>query len=286
MSVSKSEILSIVEKQMREGKLNNFAPIGMADEPMWDDCIIGFSRGDDSYYDFLKKDIGDFHWSPAEAFNLGKKGANVESKDLCVLAIAFSQTQKTKEANAKETKDPADRWVVSRGKWEVMMEDISEKIVMELEQKGIRAVAIDHIKEFSRKASEKYGVASKWSHRHVAFISGLGTFGQCDGLITKKGKAVRFTTILMESDLSADVREYEKYNEWCKFVQDKSCNDCMKRCPINAITEKGHDKEKCMKFIDKIKETKTKKGLMLPEEIGSPCGLCQTGVACQDGRPV
>ena len=41
------------------------------------------------------------------------------------------------------------------------------------------------------KMSEKYGMASCWSERHAAFVSGLGTFGLCDGLITPVGKAMR-----------------------------------------------------------------------------------------------
>ena len=285
MGISKSEIKSIVEKQVKECKSNNFGVLGEPAEPMWGDAIVGFSRGGDPYYSFLKKDIWEFHWSPAEAFKLGKKGADVESKDLCIISVALPQTQKTKEDNASAVKDPAQRWLVSRGEWEKLITGISQKIVDELEEKGVEAVAIDLIKEFSRDTSEKYGIASKWSHRHAAFISGLGTFGHSDGLITKKGKAMRFTTILIKADIKADIKEYEKYNEWCKFAKDGSCFDCMKRCPVGAITKDGHDKEKCMKFLEHIKEKIVSGGILNPEYI-SGCGFCQTSVACQDGVPV
>jgi len=286
MSISKNEIISIIGKHLKECKFNNFARIGMPDEPMWEDFIVGFSRGDDPYYEFLKKDIGEFHWSPAEAFMLGKKGTTVKSSDLCLISIAFDQTQNTKAANVKEDTDPADRWIVTRGEWETMIEDISEKVVDELEKRGLRAVAVDHIKEFSRARSEKYGIASKWSHRHVAFISGLGTFGLSDGLITKKGKAMRFTTILVEADIPADVREYEKYNEWCLFMKDGSCGDCIKRCPVDAISKDGHDKEICLKYINHIRDRKIIEGLIKPDSFSSGCGFCQTGTACQDKAPV
>jgi len=44
---------------------------------------------------------------------------------------------------------------------------------------------------FKRETSEKYGYASSWSERHIAYVAGLGTFGFCDDLITPVGKAMR-----------------------------------------------------------------------------------------------
>jgi epoxyqueuosine reductase QueG len=95
---------------------------------------------------------------------------------------------------------------------------------------------------------------------------------------------MRFTTILIEADIEADVKGYEKYNEWCKFAQDGSCGDCIKRCPVNAITKDGHDKAKCQRFLDHLKEKIVNEGTLNSAYI-SGCGLCQTGVSCQDGIP-
>ena len=39
--------------------------------------------------------------------------------------------------------------------------------------------------------------ASNWSERHVAYVCGLGTFG-CQGLITSKGLAGRFGSIITD----------------------------------------------------------------------------------------
>ena len=38
-------------------------------------------------------------------------------------------------------------------------------------------------------------MASTWSERHVAYVSGLGTFGLSGGLITAKGQAVRLGSV-------------------------------------------------------------------------------------------
>lgn len=41
------------------------------------------------------------------------------------------------------------------------------------------------------QVSFPFGYASNCSERHAAFVSGLGTFGLCDGSITPKDKALR-----------------------------------------------------------------------------------------------
>ena len=282
MQISKNDVCEIIKRQARESALNHFAAIGLNDEPMWQEPIIGFSRGDDPYFDFLKDDIGSFHWSPAEVFRLGGKGNEKKSGELCVISIGFPQTVTTKELQTESKKEPTLRWTVSRGEWEKMIYDITKKIVEEIEEKGTPAVSLDHIKEFRRETSKKYGIASLWSHRHTAFICGLGTFGHSDGLITRKGKAMRFTTLILASDIDADARWYEEYNEWCMF--SKGCRDCMNRCPVGAITEEGHNKEKCSNFLGFLKDKALKEGKLDPDYI-SGCGLCQCGVACQDGLP-
>ena len=284
MSMNKNQIIKIVEKHMTECNLNNFSVIGEPNEPVWQDVIVGFGRGDDAYFDFLKQDIGEFHWSPEEAFKLGKKDADVKSKDILVVSIGFQKAQKVKNLNAEAVKEPTLRWVAARGGWEALVLSISEKIVSDFEKAGLKAVAIDHISEFKRVKSEKYGTSSNWSHRHAAYLCGLGTFGHCDGLITKKGKAMRFTTILVEADLEADERSYEKYNEWCKRTSDEGCDICIKRCPVGALTEDGHDKEKCEKFVTYIRDKALGEGI-LTSKTSTACGLCQCGVPCQDGIP-
>ncbi|MVX64480.1 4Fe-4S binding protein [Clostridium chromiireducens] len=50
-----------------------------------------------------------------------------------------------------------------------------------------------------------------------------------------------------------------------------SCGACIKRCPVNAISENGHDKVK----VD------------AHNEFGvSQCSLCQTKVPCEFKNPI
>lgn len=284
MNLNKESIIDIINENIKKSSLNNFKVLGYDEEPMWEKPFIGFASGSDPYFEFLKKDIGDFYWTPKEAFLLKYPDSKIENDELTIISLVFPHTVATKQNQNKKVKEPTSRWIVTRGEWEPLMAEIGTNIVNELESAGIQAVAIDLLPELCWKISDKYGMAAKWSHRHSAFAAGLGTFGLSDGLITRKGKAMRCTTFLVKAPLEPDKREYEKYNEWCKFYSEGTCGVCINRCPAGAITEHGHDKQKCSMYEDIIKDKLIKEGKMNPDYIGS-CGLCQCKVPCQDGIP-
>ena len=68
----------------------------------------------------------------------------------------------------------------------------------------------------------------------------------------------------------------------CLFYVNGSCRACIERCPAGAITERGHDKVKCLEYArEELAYLKESYGV---ERIG--CGLCQTGVPCEAENPV
>ena len=270
------EIYSSLEK-------NNFLTLGRPESLMWERPIIGVAAGDDPYYGFLKEHIGQFHWSPEEAFQL-KYPESVLKENLRVVSMVFPQTTETNHTQSNETKCPSREWIVTRGEWESFMKEFSGKLVNKLADMGIRSVSIDLQPEFSTVKSEKLGLASKWSHRHSAYLAGLGTFGLSEGLITERGKAIRISSLIIEASLKSTSRPYKSYNEWCLYYKNGSCGACIKRCPVNAITFEGHDKIACEDyeevFAEKYWPSDIKRGNYI---LG--CGLCQSRVPCQYGIP-
>ena len=262
---------------------NSFAVLGSPGEPMWEKPLMGVAAGDDPYYDFLKEHIGEFHWTPAEAF-AKKYGKAPEASQLRVISLIFPQTEATKDCQNKENVFPCDRWLVSRGEWENVMREFSSKLETELEKAGIRAVAIDSIGDFSRHSSDTLGIASNWSHRHTAFAAGMGTFGLSDGFISEKGIAVRMTSIIAEADLKITPRGDRGHYDWCLYFKSGICGACIRRCPVRAISEKGHDKDACLAYedtaCDKYWPAHIEKG-----DYIFGCGLCQSKVPCRDKRP-
>jgi len=282
--MDKNELFDLINQNVKKSERSSFKALGFDNEPMWQEPLVGFASGGDADFEFFKKDIGDFYWTPAEAFRLKYKNSNVVDNDLTVISLGFAQTEMTKQLQREEKTEPTPRWLTTRGEWEPLMEEICSSIVNELENGGVQAVAIDLLPELCWMKSEKYGKAAKWSHRHAAFVAGLGTFGLSDGLITRQGKAMRFTTFIIKGQYEPDKREYSTYHEWCKFFKDGSCGVCITRCPAGAITKNGHDKEKCSEYEDLIREKLIREGIMDPKYIGS-CGLCQCKVPCQDSIP-
>lgn len=278
-----NELKQIINDVYDSLESNNFSTLNRPEAPMWERPLIGIAAGDDSFYDFLKEHIGSFHWSPAEAFQLKYPGS-VSRDKLRVVSMVFPQTMETKLTQSKEKLCPSREWIVSRGEWEPLMKEFSGKLVSRLADLDVRSVSIDLLPEFSTAVSEKLGIASRWSHRHIAYLAGLGTFGLSDGLITEKGKAVRITSLIVEAPLTPTERPYSSYNEWCLYFKDGSCGICMRRCPVNAITSEGHDKNACETYEDVFAAK------YWPEDIERGnyilgCGLCQAGTPCQNKKP-
>jgi epoxyqueuosine reductase QueG len=134
---------------------------------------------------------------------------------------------------------------------------------------------------WARGTSEKYGYASNWSERHAAYAAGLWAFGLCDGLITPLGKAMRAGSVIAKIDIPPSPRTYVDHHAYCLLYMRGACGDCIRRCPVGAISERGHDKARCSEHLNATR------GYV--ESIygfkGYGCGLCQTGVPCESRIP-
>lgn len=100
-----------------------------------------------------------------------------------------------------------------------------------------------------------------FSHRHAAYLAGLGTFGVNNMLLTPRyGPRVRFTSILTTAPLPPDPLMKE---ELCI-----RCMRCVRACPAQALVEKEYPQGIT------LKDRCTDHNLRLAERYISPCGLC------------
>ncbi len=272
-------IVSIIQSYalLPENTLKN-----QSEEPAWETPVVGFSRGDDPLWEQLKRDIGPFYWTPIEIYRQTFLEDDAEPEDLTVIAWILPQTETTKKESRKRKRFPSERWARSRKFGEEFNVKLREYLVNEFKECGIRAVAPQLSPLWSMEVSEKYGLSSKWSERHAAYVSGLGTFGLCDGLITEVGKAIRCGSVVAKTTLPPTPRPYKSHREYCLFFSKGACSACIKRCPAGAISEKGHDKKKCQEYVDfKTREYINKNYGF--DAYG--CGLCQVGVPCESKIP-
>ncbi len=252
-------------------------------EKSWNDSVLGWARGDDPVFQEIKADIGDFLWTPQEIFSLTFPDIQVAPKELAVLVWVLPQRKGTKENNRKEKTFPADRWAKSRYFGEQANMSLRRHMAEALTQAGYPAVSPMASPLFGWRTSPRHGIASNWSERHAAYGCGLGTFGLSDGLITPRGKAHRLGSVVARLDVPLVTRPYETHTAYCLYHAKGTCLKCVARCPAGAITEKGHDKEACRRYLDETTVSYLENRLGFKAHA---CGLCQTGVPCESRIPI
>ena len=288
MNIDKKWFQDTIEKFLKEDESNIMTIDGSL---IWDPTppiLVGFCDGNDPIFEEYKEIIGDFHLTPAEAYTkyCEKNDMTCSTENLTVVAFILPAAQETKKENLEYSDTmPSKRWAYSRLYGEQANIKLRQHLLSELKKEGINGVTpmeIPYLFKTFRK--HKKGVlASTWSHRHMAFAAGLGSFGWSDGFLNEKGKAMRVGSIVVDYKLpsDADKRPPDPYYYCLK------CGECSKRCPVDAIRSDDptngtiHDKNTCANHVfSAIPYIKKNYGFTI-----YGCGLCQVGVPCENTLP-
>jgi len=280
ISISGNKIEDLIRDFIANSPDNNMG--NEAGEPAWDDVLVGFASGADQIWQQYKEYVGAFHWTPWEVFNQHHPDKQARAEELTVISWVLPQREMVRKTNRRAKKYPSEEWARIRVYGEEFNAALRRHVVKSLEQTGHAAVAPMLVPNWTIVKSERFSYASSWSERHAAHAAGLGTFGLCDGLITAKGKAMRAGSVVAKISIEPIPRPYAHHRAYCLFFSDGSCGKCIDRCPVRAITEDGHDKEKCRKHLVRSREHVKK----TYKFVGYGCGLCQVGVPCETGIPV
>lgn len=252
-----------------------------ANDPAWDEPLVGYSAGNDALYNFYKKNIGNFYATPMEFMRHAYPNLNLKPERLTIISWILPHTVATKADHRKETRWPSERWARARIFGEEVNLALREHVVRTLVDAGVEAVAPMLSPLWHEATSEKYGFASTWSERNAAYAGGLGTFGLSDGLITARGKAHRVGSVIANVVILSTGRRYKNHHAYCLFYAKGTCGASIKRCPASAIAEMGHDKEKCSAYLDRTHTyVESHYGFK-----GYGCGLCQVKVPCESRIP-
>lgn len=100
-----------------------------------------------------------------------------------------------------------------------------------------------------------------FSHRHAAYLSGLGTFGINNVLLTKEyGPRVRFGAVFTAAEIESD-----------PIMEENLCIQCMRCvevCPAKALSGRDYPQETTDKKACAVEN------MRLVEKYIHPCGLC------------
>ncbi len=273
----------LIKKFIQESESNRRIPLDQG--VYWEEPLVGFTSGVDPLFFEYKTVIGPFHQTPREvmASALREKGQPLPFSaidEISVISWVLPAVEETRRSNRREERFPSKLWAYTKDFGEACNNALRRHVATFLENMGHVAVAPALLPSFQAIRDEKSGWASPWSERHIAYAAGLGTFSLSDGLITPKGISVRIGSVVTLLRLTPTEKKYRYFRENCLFFRNETCGKCIRRCPAGAITEKGHDKDKCREYIGSkaLHEKRLEYGLQNPT---TSCGLCQTGVPCE-----
>lgn len=251
----------------------------LAGMPMYEAPLVAVADANDPIFttEFRKPNvINPNYWSPQQWL----EGAQ------SVISFFLPFTEEIRKSNVSLKDEPYEEglnqlasaaWLHARIEGQSFLEEVCKYIQQLLAEEGYESVTPAIDPRFTMLAP----IVSNWSERHTAYAAGLGTFGLSKGLITEKGMAGRFGSVITTAKLPVTKRPYSSPFEYCTM-----CGACAKRCPANAIDpEKGVALGKnhmiCAPYVN---------GGKLPPHGPNKitrygCGKCQVGVPCEFKRP-
>ena len=164
-------------------------------------------------------------------------------------------------------------WAAAYIKTNDLIKKINDNMEELMKNSGYETGKIPATHNFNEKT-----LISNWSHRHIAYIAGIGTFGINNMLITEKGCCGRFGSIIISYELK-NYKETGKTREKCLNKSKGNCGVCHKRCIVNAYKNNRFNRNECYKQC--LENTKYNK------ETGyaDVCGKCLVGLPCSLQEP-
>lgn len=192
--------------------------------------LVGFASADDPRFPQLRAIAGPSHLLPGDLL----PGAR------SVVSFFLPFARRIVRANREHLSEAVQEWALAYMETNELIDHIGRELVTALSERGVEAVA--------EPATHNYdpdSLAAGWSHKSVAAIAGLGSFGLHHMLITDAGCAGRLGSLVVDTPLEPTLSPIDPHRERCLYFHDRSCTVCLERCPVGALTETGLDKHRC-----------------------------------------
>lgn len=179
----------------------------------WKSPLTAFAGAHDPLFRRLKKIIGPTHALPRDFLP--------DAETALAFFIPFEQS--VAESN-RENRNCSKEWAAAYIETNRLIYDLNTHIRDCLEIREFDTTIIPATHNFDPKS-----LTSGWSHRHIAFIAGLGTFGINNMLITEKGCCGRIGGIVTNAAVG---RTRKDGHELCLYKYNGSCGKCTERCVV------------------------------------------------------
>ncbi|MDU2065639.1 MAG: epoxyqueuosine reductase [Sporomusaceae bacterium] len=236
----------------------------------WGAPLVGFADANHPELFKLRELISQNHIMPHQ----------VIEKPTIIIAYFIPFTRELANTNQVIHEAASPEWAYAYEETNKMLGELNRYLISDIKQRGYNAAVSKAAATFDREK-----LISNWSHRHIARLAGLGTFGINNMLITKQGCCGRYSTLVTNLDIVPDKPLDEEY---CLYKKQGACGICVKKCPSGALTLSGYDRKKCYQVCLKNAELYKNLGNSYLDEsaqhsndTGSEiCGKCVVNVPC------
>jgi epoxyqueuosine reductase QueG len=141
------------------------------------------------------------------------------------------------EANDRQKGLASRGWAESYVETNLLIRKIGSHLGRSLRKAGHSGLATPATHNFDEER-----LVSEWSHKHVGYIAGLGTFGHHHLLITEAGCCGRLGSVLTSAEIPATRRTEE---ERCLERAGGQCLACVSKCRYMALFNTSFDRQAC-----------------------------------------
>ncbi len=227
--------------------------------PFWRSPLLATAPADDRF-DILPKIAAHDHALPKDLLP--------SARSVVVFFVPFVKALAVENHKGDV---PCRNWGLAYEATNDLINRLSKRLKAFLENKGFDAELTPATHNFDHKR-----LVSRWSHKHLGYVAGLGRFGVNAQFITPAGCAGRMGSLVTSAALGANPLVTER--ELCLHKNGEKCLICAKRCPVQAVSKKGIDRKKCWERLkSNLRSTKALAGLGDATHV---CGKCQVLVPC------
>jgi len=229
---------------------------------MWKEPLVGIISAGDERIKILKTAVSDEHFMPFDIFP--------DAKSIVSFFIPFHESIVEGNIGGELA---SEAWAKAYVKTNDLIGEINSNISGLMGKNGYKAGKIPATHNF-----DAVKLISNWSHRHIACLAGLGTFGINNMLITKNGCCGRFGSIIINCELSGYFRT-GGIKEKCLHKTNRNCGICQTRCTAGAWENDAYNRKLCYEQCLKNAEYHKEAG------YADVCGKCLVGLPCSTREP-
>ncbi len=228
---------------------------------MWRRPLLAFADAEDERFRSLKLSVSPTHLMPRDLL--------ASARTVVCFFVPFSEEVPRSNVQGREA---SALWAKAYLETNALIGAINERIKERLLELGFESATTPATHNFDERR-----LMSDWSHRHIAHIAGLGSFGLHNLLITEMGCCGRLGSLVTSAPIPPSRTPHK---ERCLFKARGTCKACARRCAFGALREDGYDRHRCYEICLENAALHSSMG------FADVCGKCSCGVPCSTSSPL